>query len=83
MLRRTLTTLTLGLIVVAGPCLVSADTSPKKSPPKLPTKPSPQIIQPPAPTTSTRRRQLQTHSKQGYHPHQAKGASKYSKPNTH
>src|SRR5580704_9964244 len=65
MIRRTLTTLVVALMIVAEPCLTTADTTPKKSPPKQ----APQVPQ--ATPTPTRQ-----HQRQSYHPHQAKGSAR-------
>jgi len=73
MTSRKLSTLLLGAMVFAGSGLATADTNPKKTPPK----PAPQIIQPTPPSRSSK-----SHGSQ-YHPHQAKGSSKNSKRPLH
>jgi hypothetical protein len=67
MIRRTLTTLVVALMIFAEPCLTTADTTPKKSQPKQ----APQLPQ--ASPTPTPSRQ---HLRQSYHPHQAKGSAR-------
>jgi hypothetical protein len=67
MIRRTLTTVVVALTIFAEPCLTTADTKPKKSPPK----PAPLTQATPTPTPSSGK-----HSRQSYHPHQAKGSAR-------
>ncbi|HET6326215.1 MAG TPA: hypothetical protein VFG04_16170 [Planctomycetaceae bacterium] len=82
--RRTLRSLFLGVMIFAGPCFVTADTTPKKTTtapkagPKTGPKTGPQVIQPTTPSGSSR-----SHGSHGYHPHQAKGGAKQSKRPSH
>ena len=69
MIRQTLTAL-LGLMIFAEPCLATAETKPKKSPPT----PVPQAPQTSAPSKSFR----QPRARQSYHPHPAQGGAKHS-----
>jgi hypothetical protein len=67
MIRRPLRALALGLLIIAAPCLATADSAPKKSP-KVPPKSS--HASPPS-------RSSKTHgSLHTYHPHQGKSGNK-------
>ena len=66
---RMLRVLVLGMMIFAVPCLATADTNPKKTPPK----PAPQVLQPPAPSRTSK-----SHGST-YHPHQSRGGAKNSK----
>jgi hypothetical protein len=65
MIRHTLTALVGAFVIFAQPCLATADTKTKKSPPKAALQ-APQPL--PTPTPSRQ------HARQSYHPHQAKGS---------
>jgi hypothetical protein len=82
MIRQTLTGLLLGLLILAEPCLATADTTgnSKKPPQKPPEKVVPQIPESPSPSKSSRLKKYRSPST--YHPHQGKGHLKPGKPNT-
>ncbi len=68
--------LLLAAMIIAEPCLATADTTPKKSPPKV----VPQVPQSPTPTKRSSKL-YQYRSLNTYHPHQGKGGAGHSKRN--
>jgi hypothetical protein len=79
MIRSALSALLLGLLILAEPCLATADTTGNSK--KPPQKPAPQIVQP-TPSSPSKSKLKKYRSLNTYHPHQAKGHKHPGKPGT-
>jgi hypothetical protein len=78
MIRQKLTALLFCLLIVAEPCLATADTNNDSK--KPPQKAAPKVPESTSPSKSSRLKKYR--SLNTYHPHHAKGHHKPAKPST-